>query len=75
MVYQDVPCTEKDQVDVVTEYAEQLRGGASVASSVAAVRAKVLPLDEALKQSAAALFLHAARGGCVVMGAADMKYE
>ena len=63
MVYQDVPCTEKDQVDVVAEYTEQLRGGASVASSVAAVRAKMLPLDEALKQSAAALFLHAARGG------------
>lgn len=75
VVSQDIPCTEKEQVDVVAEYAEQLRGGASVASSVAAVRAKALPLDEALKQSTTALFLHAVRGGCVVMGAADLKYE
>ncbi len=72
---QDIPCTEKEQVDVVAEYAEQLRGGATVASSVAAVRAKALPLEEALKQSSAALLLNAVRGGCVVMGAADVKYE
>jgi hypothetical protein len=70
-----VPCTEKEQVDVVAEYAEQLRGGATVGASVAAVRAKALPLDEALKQSSAALFLNAVRGGCVVMGAADLKCE
>ena len=75
VVSQDVPCTEKEQVDVVAEYAEQLRGGASVASSVAAVRSKALPLDEALKQSSAALFLNAVRGGCVVTGAVDLKYE
>ena len=72
---QDIPCTEKDQVDVVAEYAEQLRGGATVAASVAAVRAKALPLDEALQQSSAALLLNAVRAGCVVMGAADVKYE
>jgi hypothetical protein len=74
-VSQDVPCTEKEQVDVLAEYAEQLRGGASVGASVMAVRNKALPLDEALAQGSATLFLNAVRGGCVVMGAADLKYE
>ena len=40
-----------------------------------AVRNKALPLDEALAQGSAMLFLNAVRGGCVVMGAADLKYE